>query len=111
MTRKSVEEIRTWLMEKVAYLVAVSPDELDIYATFDTYGLGSREAIGLSGDIEDWLGVRLAPSILYQYTTIDSLARHLATLEPQKNQEGESTHSEKAEPAGPVQSTDSATTT
>lgn len=80
MTQRSAEEIRDWLMAKIADLMAVAPDEVDPFTSFDTYGLGSREAIGLSGDIEDWLGIRLAPTILWQYTTVDALSKHLATL-------------------------------
>jgi len=32
----------------------------------------------LSGDLEAWLGRELSPSLIYDYPTIESLARHLA---------------------------------
>jgi acyl carrier protein len=35
-------------------------------------------AIGLTGDLEDWLGTRLDPTLLYDYPTVAALAKHLA---------------------------------
>ena len=47
-------------------------------ANFDSYGLGSKDAVALSGDLETWLGCRLSPTLLYQYPTSEALARYLA---------------------------------
>ncbi len=32
----------------------------------------------MTGDLEDWLGCELDPTLLYDYPTIDALAWHLA---------------------------------
>ncbi len=37
-----------------------------------------RDAVSLSGDLEDYLSRRLSPTLLYQYPTINKLAEHLA---------------------------------
>lgn len=78
MTSKSENEIRTWLIGQIAETIHMPVDQIDPAATFDSYGLASSDAVGLSGDLEDWLERRLSATILYQYTTIDALARHLA---------------------------------
>lgn len=73
-----VEEIRSWLIAKLVESTEVSADEINIHESFAHYGLGSVDAVGLSGDLEDWLERSLSPTVLYDYPTIDELARHLA---------------------------------
>src|SRR6185312_14922033 len=72
------ETIQAWLIEKLAELLDVAADTLDVHETFERYGLASVDAVGLSGDLEDWLGRSLAPTLLYDYPTIATLARFLA---------------------------------
>ena len=55
-----------------------SPAEIDSGEPLDSFGLSSREAIVLSGDLEDWLDRRLSPTLFYEYPTIKALASHLA---------------------------------
>lgn len=45
---------------------------------FDRYGLDSSVAVGLTGDLEDWLETKLDPTLLYDYPTIEGLSQHLA---------------------------------
>jgi len=72
------EDIQLWLVAKVAELVAVDPDEIDITEPFARFGLDSIAAAGLSGDLEDWLNRRLSPTLVWDYPTIELLAQHLA---------------------------------
>lgn len=74
----STEAIQAWLTAQIADMLGMDPAELDPNATLDTYGLGSRDAVLLSGDLEDWLDLRLSPTLLYQYPSIASLSAHLA---------------------------------
>lgn len=73
---RSVDEIRSWLLAKLG-------DELHADAPLDSacpladYGLESRSAIGVTADLEDWLGVELDPTMFFDYPTIDELARFL----------------------------------
>jgi acyl carrier protein len=32
----------------------------------------------MSGDLEDWVGRKIDPTLLYDYPTIETLAQHLA---------------------------------
>ena len=36
------------------------------------------QAVGLAGELEDWLGRPLSPTLVYEHPTIEALARHLA---------------------------------
>lgn len=69
--------IETWLVGRLATCLDAAIDEIDPDAPFDSYGLDSAEAVGLSGELEDWLQRRVSPTLLYDYPTIAALAEHL----------------------------------
>lgn len=71
-------EIQAWIASYLAQLLEVDPDEIDVTIPFDRYGLDSSVAVGMTGDLEDWLKTRLDPTLLYDYPTITSLSQHLA---------------------------------
>lgn len=74
---RTVEEIQEWLVLQLSELLVLEPGDIDVREPLDTYGLASREAVMLSGDLEDWLGRRLSPTLVYEYPTIAALAQHL----------------------------------
>ena len=71
-------EIQNWLITYLAELLFVETESIDITVPFDSYGLDSATAIGLTGDLERWLLIELDPTLIYDYPCIESLARHLA---------------------------------
>ena len=74
---KDREAIQAWLIKRVSAALSLNPDEIDVRETFSSFGLDSRTAVSLSGDQERWLGRRLPPTLVWDYPTIDALARHL----------------------------------
>ena len=74
----SVEEIKEWLIENIADRLEMKPEEIDIDEPVTHLGLSSREAIMLSGDLEEWIGFELPPELLYEYPEIGPLAEKLA---------------------------------
>ncbi|MGL6343991.1 MAG: acyl carrier protein [Waterburya sp.] len=70
-------DIQTWIVNYVAELLEVKPEKIDTAIAFDRYGLDSSAAVGLAGDLEDWLERELDPTLLYDYPTIESLSEHL----------------------------------
>ncbi len=74
----SVTAIQSWLVEHIAELIGSDPASVDVEQPFESFGLASRDVVGLSGDLEDWLELRLSPTLLYQYPTIARLAHYLA---------------------------------
>lgn len=72
------EKIQDWLISYLAELLDLEHDEIDIKRTFEHYGLDSAAAAGLIGDMETWLGKKLAPTLLYNYPNIKTLTEFLA---------------------------------
>ncbi|HEU5382932.1 MAG TPA: SDR family NAD(P)-dependent oxidoreductase [Ktedonobacteraceae bacterium] len=74
----SREVIQNWLLEKLAAVLGVEQATLYVDEPFKNYGLASIDMVGLSGELEDWLGRALSPTIAYDYPSIALLARYLA---------------------------------
>lgn len=75
--RYTVEGIQAWIVAKLAVYLQIKAGDIDIHEPFATYGLASVDAVGLSGDLEEWLGRELAPTLLYDYPSIESLSKYL----------------------------------
>ncbi len=75
---KSAVEIQTWLIEQVSEVLKVPAHAVDIHVPFAHYGMDSVQGVTLSADLEDWLGQELPATLVYDYPTIEALARHLA---------------------------------
>jgi acyl carrier protein len=71
-------DIQAWLVSHLAAVLEIEPAQVEVTTPFDRYGLDSVAAIGLTGDLEEWLGYDLDPTLLYDYPTIESVSRHLA---------------------------------
>ncbi len=70
-------EIQEWIVSYLSQLLEIDPDEVDITVPFDQYGFDSSVAVGMTGDLEDWVGRKIDPTLLYDYPTIETLAQHL----------------------------------
>lgn len=77
-TPRSEAEIQNWITTYIANELDTDVSELDPDAGFEEFGLDSALAVGLTGDLEEWLETRVNPTIFYNYTTINSLSKHLA---------------------------------
>ena len=77
-------EIQAWLISNIATLVEIDPANIDIKKPLEYYGMDSMQAMHLSGDLADWVGRQLSPTVVWDYPTIELLASHLA-----KNEEHE----------------------
>jgi 8-amino-7-oxononanoate synthase len=74
------DAIQEWLVATMADLLKCPPSEVDPDARFDRLGIDSLSMVALSGDLEDRLGLRLRPTVLWDYPTVTALAAHLASL-------------------------------
>lgn len=75
------DEIRERLRPVFAGFFGLEPGEVDTAAPFDRYGMDSLSAIQLVRSLEPEFG-RLPKVLLYEHTSIDSLAAHLAVHAP-----------------------------
>jgi acyl carrier protein len=71
--------IQSWLVARVAALANQGETEVDIRQPFSAYALDSVATVALTGELQDWLAVKLAPTLLWDYPTIQQLARHLVS--------------------------------
>lgn len=74
----SLEVIQDWLRARLAECLDLDPTSIDVSEPFTSYGLASIDAVGLSGDLEEWLGRTLSPTVAYDYPSIARLAQYLA---------------------------------
>ncbi|MEX3960425.1 acyl carrier protein [Trinickia sp. EG282A] len=71
--------IRSWLVDRLAEQLKVDRAAIDPAIRFEAYGLDSIVAVQVSGDLEKVVEQRLSPALLFEYSSINELARHLAT--------------------------------
>ncbi len=75
---RSADAIVAWLTERISGPIGIRPDEVDTKKPLAGYGLGSLQAVQLASDLEQWLGLKLPPTLAYDYPTIDALAHFLS---------------------------------
>ncbi len=78
---KNIQAIIAWLTQRLSRHVGVDPKEIDIKRPLAHYGLDSKDAVDISGEMQEWLGCNLSPTLLWKYPTIESLANYLVTGE------------------------------
>ena len=75
---RGAAEIREWLKARVAGRLGVEPAAVPTGEPTSRLGVDSTEAVVISGELQEWLGRRVAPTALWDHPTIDALAAHLA---------------------------------
>ncbi|MFF0157584.1 SDR family NAD(P)-dependent oxidoreductase [Streptomyces sp. NPDC005263] len=78
-------ELRTLLRQLVADLCGVPGDELDDRRPLTEYGLTSRDAVGLSGRLEQLLDRTLPATLVWENPSIEQLVRGLAPGNPRED--------------------------
>jgi acyl carrier protein len=71
------DEIQRWLVGQVAAELELDPGEIDVTIPLERYGLDSRAAVTLAGDLEDWLGRPVPATLVWDYPTIEEISEHL----------------------------------
>ena len=75
-----VNAIERWLIAHIARSSGMAPQDIEISQPFSHFALDSVATVELTADLEDWLSLRLPPTLLWDYPTIAALARHLHAL-------------------------------
>ncbi len=73
--------LRNWLVDYLVTNVGCNPEEVDVEASMNDLGVGSRDAVVLSGELSELLGRPVSPVEFWQHPTIDSLAKFLTGAE------------------------------
>jgi len=78
VTSEGAQAICDWLAAQIGQRSGRSAAQIDIHQPFVSFGLDSVALVGISGELEDWLGKKVSPTLLYGYPTIAALAEHLS---------------------------------
>jgi acyl transferase domain-containing protein/acyl-CoA synthetase (AMP-forming)/AMP-acid ligase II/pimeloyl-ACP methyl ester carboxylesterase len=69
--------VENWLIDSIAQRLGLSSREIDTDEPFASMGLDSVQAVRLSAELEDYLSIKLSPTVIYDYPNISSLAAYL----------------------------------
>ncbi|CAM4075117.1 type I polyketide synthase [Kibdelosporangium persicum] len=69
--------LREWLVRAIAAVCRIDPSEVDADRPLTEYGLTSREAVQLAGDLSDVLGRELPATLVWRHSTIAALTAAL----------------------------------
>ncbi|HZM78681.1 MAG TPA: type I polyketide synthase [Candidatus Limnocylindrales bacterium] len=69
--------VRHWLVDYLVTNIGCSPEQIDRGASMHDLGVGSRDAVVLTGELSELLGRTVSPVEFWQYPTINALARFL----------------------------------
>lgn len=70
-------EIQDWMVAYLARHLNSQPDAIDVHVPFEQFALDSASAIEMTGYLEDWLGHRVDPMMVYDYPTISDMSKYL----------------------------------
>ena len=74
-------ELRHWLVDYLITHIGCDANEIDLDSSFWDLGVGSRDAVVLSGELAELLGRPVSPVEFWQHPTINSLVEYLTTPE------------------------------
>ncbi|WP_413206111.1 PfaD family polyunsaturated fatty acid/polyketide biosynthesis protein [Rhodospirillum sp. A1_3_36] len=76
--RVGAPHIKRFLVQQIARQSGLSPEDIDIRAPFDSFGLNSIKALVVMAKLEEFLGLKLPQTLVWNYPSIDSLSKKLA---------------------------------
>ncbi|MEL7333628.1 MAG: beta-ketoacyl synthase N-terminal-like domain-containing protein, partial [Cyanobacteria bacterium J06560_2] len=75
--QEKIQAVETWLTQRIAQRVQISPTDINRQEPLASYGLNSLQVIEMSTELEAWLGRTVLPTIVYDFPTIAALATQL----------------------------------
>jgi acyl carrier protein len=73
-------EIEQWLRQRIAELLDAPVANVDPRAPFESYGMGSSDAVFLTGDLSDYLGLPVSATLAWEVESVHELATLLAAV-------------------------------
>ncbi|MCW2559481.1 MAG: polyketide synthase family protein, partial [Mycobacterium sp.] len=75
--------LRHWLVDCLVMNLGCDPDDIDFEASMRDLGVGSGDAVVLSGELSELLGRPVSPVDFWQYPTVNALVGFLTGSEPE----------------------------
>jgi acyl carrier protein len=73
----SKESIMQWMIQWIAKEMGLPTEEIETEKSLLNYSLSSVTAMMLVGDLEEWLGLTLPPTLVWDYPSIAAIADYL----------------------------------
>ncbi|MEU5877199.1 SDR family NAD(P)-dependent oxidoreductase [Spirillospora sp. NPDC047279] len=77
-TRISEDSIRRYLIDQIARRSRIPAEQVDPDRPLEEFGLASRDAVAIAGELEQMLGRALPATLVWEHPTIDRLSVALA---------------------------------
>ena len=77
LSLRTRQELSDWLTDWIARELKMPASDIDLARSLLEYSMSSLTATILVGDLEDWLDLRLPPSLVWDYPSIDAMTDHL----------------------------------
>lgn len=77
---RNADSLQAWVIDWLSRELKIPPREINVQENLLVYGIDSVSAIMLAGDLEDFLGRRLPPTLLWDHPTVASLVQRLQEL-------------------------------
>ncbi|WP_344840173.1 type I polyketide synthase, partial [Actinocorallia longicatena] len=74
-------EIRNFLINEIAHRADLVTAEIDVDRPLEEFGLASRDAVAIAGELEELLGRSLPATLVWEHPTINRLAAALSGAE------------------------------
>ncbi|WP_344958682.1 type I polyketide synthase, partial [Actinomadura miaoliensis] len=78
-TRISEDSVRRYLVEQIARRSGVPAADIDTTRPLEEFGLASRDAVAIAGELERLLGRALPATLVWEHPTIDRLSAALVS--------------------------------
>lgn len=76
--------IESWICAYLQKILGLTADQVDPLTGFDELGLDSAAAIGLVGELEEWVELELDPTLAYDFPNARALAGTVAAMLAEK---------------------------
>lgn len=73
----TLDELERWLVERVGEYVPDLDAAVDPQQELGEYGLDSVAVVAFAADVEDWLGIQVEPTAVWDHPTVARLATYL----------------------------------
>jgi acyl transferase domain-containing protein/acyl-CoA synthetase (AMP-forming)/AMP-acid ligase II/acyl carrier protein len=74
---ENAEDFKAWLRMQVSQILNTPVEKIKNSVVLNQYGIDSLSAVGLSGQIEEYLKRSISPTVFYNYPTINAITNYL----------------------------------
>jgi len=78
-SRLDEESVRRHLIERIAQRARLAPEEIDPDRPLEEFGLASRDAVAIAGELEEMVGRSLPATLVWEFPTINRISVAIAT--------------------------------